>query len=467
MVSVDVSNMQLTDLIELETIQGLQDSFSEATGVASLITDLEGNPITRPSNFQSLCNFIRSTKKGQDNCLHSDAILSKRIAHGNSSHKCFSGCLWDGGASISVQEYPIANWLIGQVRDETYNEAELLAYAKEIGVNGEELVTKYLQVPVMSKERFEKLLFSLHIFANELSNRAYQSLELQAQQKALKNTVTDKTLRLETTIKALRLTNQVLNDQNEVIKQKNATLKSTLDELKAAQVKLVQSEKLASLGILTAGVAHEINNPLNFIMGAYTGLQKIHEDKSYEKNTENISLLLKSLKVGLDRASHITKGLNQFSRDSQRLDEDCDIHAIIENCLTMLRNQTKQRIIIDKQFQKEDLLVKGNAGNLHQVFLNLINNSVQAIPKKGKICIETSSHMHYHEIKISDTGVGIKQEFLNKIKDPFFTTKPPGKGTGLGLSISQNIIADHKGEMLFSSKPGQGTKVVISLPRVS
>jgi len=464
---MDIRQMQLTDLIELETIQGLQDSFSEATGVASLITDLEGNPITRPSNFQSLCNFIRSTKKGQDNCLHSDAILSKRIAHGNSSHKCLSGCLWDGGASISVQKYPIANWLIGQVRDETYNEAELLAYAKEIGLDGEELVSKYLQVPVMSKERFEKLLKSLHIFANELSNRAYQNWQLKEQQRKLEQTVTDRTLRLETTIKALRLTNKVLNEQNEVINERNATLKSTLDDLKAAQVQLVQSEKLASLGILTAGVAHEINNPLNFIMGAYTGLQKIHEEKSYEKNSENITLLLKSLKIGLDRASHIATGLNQFSRNSQSLDEECNLHAILENCLTMLRNQTKQRIVIEKQFQDEEVPVKGNSGNLHQVFLNILHNAVQAIPKKGKITIVTASHQNYHEVTISDTGVGIDTENLEKIKDPFFTTKPPGKGTGLGLSISQNIIADHQGEMLFISKPMKGTKVVISLPRAT
>lgn len=459
-------NIEFTDLIDIETIQRFQDSFSDATGVASVITMPDGTPITKPSNFCGLCLLIRKTKKGLENCYRSDAVLGRQHQGGPMHQKCLSGGLWDGGASISVDGKHIANWLIGQVLNEDSDEKRILDYAKEIGVDENEYKNELQMVTRMSLERFKKITNSLYIFANELSDKAYQNLQLKKHQEYLEILVKEKTEDLETAIEELTATNEELNEKSDIINKQNASLNRALAELKETQVQLIQSEKLTSLGVLTAGVAHEINNPLNYIMGAYVGLEKIHSQQSYERDNHTLTVLIESLKVGVERATNIVTGLNQFSHSSMSLDEDCAIHSIIDNCLIMLQNQIKYRIIVHKHFHESAIIIKGNSGNLHQVFLNVISNAVHAIPNKGEISIETKTDLHNIEVQIKDDGEGISSDHLNKITDPFFTTKQPGQGTGLGLSISFNIIKEHKGELLFKSELGKGTTVKIILPNI-
>jgi signal transduction histidine kinase len=247
------------------------------------------------------------------------------------------------------------------------------------------------------------------------------------------------------------------------LKQKNDALQSSLEELKSTQEHLIETEKMASLGVLTAGIAHEINNPLNFIMGGYVGLQNYFNDSDTNKD-ENIPILLSSIKTGVDRASDIVKGLNQFSRNNDTLLETCDIHAIITNCLVILNTETFDRIEIKKEFSNDDIKITGNVGKLHQVFINILSNSIHAIEKHGVITIKTATQENTISIEITDTGCGISKENILKISDPFFTTKEPGKGTGLGLSIAFRIIQDHKGKISFQSELQKGTTVKIILP---
>ncbi|NPD87032.1 GHKL domain-containing protein [Lentimicrobium sp. L6] len=460
-------NIEFTDLIDIETIQRFQDSFSDATGVASVITKPDGTPITKPSNFCSLCLLIRKTKKGLSNCYNSDAVIGRQNQEGPIYQKCLSGGLWDGGASISVDGKHIANWLIGQVLNKDSDEKRILKYAKEIGADENEFKNELQKVTRMPLEQFKKVVNSLFIFANELSDKAYQNLQLKIHQEHLEILVKEKTEELEAAIEELRATNEELHDKSEIINKQNQSLKTTLNELKEAQAQLIQSEKMASLGILTAGVAHEINNPLNYIMGAYVGLNKIHSQKSYQDNSETLSVLIDSLKTGVDRAANIVTGLNYFSRNSKSLNEDCEIHSIIDNCLTMLHNQTKHRISVKKDYCDSEILITGNSGKLHQVFLNVLSNAVQAIHQKGEITIGTKTTHDNIEVTVKDNGEGISSENLKKITDPFFTTKQPGKGTGLGLSICYNIIKEHKGELSFKSKLGKGTTVIISLSKTT
>ncbi len=239
-------------------------------------------------------------------------------------------------------------------------------------------------------------------------------------------------------------------------------LTETLKKLQNTQANLIQSEKMASLGILTAGVAHEINNPLNYIMGGYNGIEDYLNDKNL--NNKETQTLLSIIKTGIDRAAGIVKSLNQFSRDNSAYDEICDIHPIIESCLTMLNSLLKENTTITKEFSTETLIIKGNSGKLHQVFLNIISNAAQSISEKGSISILTFRKENNIYISIKDSGSGIKKENLKKVTDPFFTTKAPGEGTGLGLSISYNIIKEHKGEITIDSKEGMGTSVNITLP---
>jgi PAS domain S-box-containing protein len=174
----DAEGITFDELFKLEDLQRLQDDFANATGVASLITHPDGTPITAPSNFCRLCKeIIRKTEKGRLNCYRSDAAIGQSNAQGATIQPCMSGGLWDAGAGISVGGRHIANWLIGQVRDETQTEDKIRAYAREIGADEAATVEAFREVPAMSREKFERVAKMLFTLANQLSNTAYQNIQ--------------------------------------------------------------------------------------------------------------------------------------------------------------------------------------------------------------------------------------------------------------------------------------------------
>jgi signal transduction histidine kinase len=240
---------------------------------------------------------------------------------------------------------------------------------------------------------------------------------------------------------------------------KNKKLGASMIELKETTQKLIQSEKMASLGIMSAGVAHEINNPLNFIKG---GIEVLDEELKKEKNlTMDHEPCIHVVKEGVTRAAAIVNSLSHFSRQTDSMDEPCDLHAILDNCLVMLQQKLKYKAELIKKYSTESVLIRGNEGKLHQAFLNFLSNSEQAIENKGIVTIETTVSKKSISVSISDTGIGISQENLKKISDPFFTTKPIGKGTGLGLTITYRIIEEHGGTISVTSKAGKGTKFTV------
>jgi PAS domain S-box-containing protein len=178
----ELNDIQFKDIFSLEEIQRLQDLFSNACGVASLITHPDGTPITNPSNFTGLCNnIIRKTEKGCANCFKSDAMVGRHNPSGPTMQPCLSGGLWDAGASITVGGKHIANWLIGQVQNEQLDEQRMIKYADEIGANRDDFMSALDEVPVMSVEQFTKISKMLFAFANELSEKAYSNLQLKMQ----------------------------------------------------------------------------------------------------------------------------------------------------------------------------------------------------------------------------------------------------------------------------------------------
>lgn len=256
-------------------------------------------------------------------------------------------------------------------------------------------------------------------------------------------------------------TEDLANANKELI-GKNEELENTMNNLHRAQEQLIESEKMASLGVMAAGIAHEINNPLNFIYGGYLGLSDYVEDNQQAK--KDVSDLLYAIGTGVERASKIVSSLNHFSRNTEDINEPCDIHEIIDNCLTMLENQLKHKAEIGKNYSKNKLIVLGNDGKLHQAFVNILTNAVQSLGEHGAINIETKSDGENVNIIIIDEGSGIEPEVLSNVFDPFYTTKPPGVGSGLGLSITYNIIKEHNGNINIKSKLQEGTTVSITLP---
>lgn len=299
------------------------------------------------------------------------------------------------------------------------------------------------------------LLFFLFLKKHLNELRATRA-ELLEHKNNLEKLVQDKTKDLDVVI-------EKLEQKNKEINLKNNKLESTLQELKEMQAQLLQAEKMASIGILTAGIAHEINNPLNYILGGLTGLQNYFEEQKIED--EKILLFTNSIETGINRVNTIVSGLNNFSRNNNTFDESCNINEIIDNCLNIIGNQLKHRINVVKNYAEPAPIVKGNVGQLHQVFLNILVNATQAISEKGGIDILTENKKDSIFIQISDDGCGIAQDDLPKITDPFFTTKEPGEGTGLGLSITYNLITAHKGLLNFESQVNKGTKVRVELPK--
>ncbi len=278
----------------------------------------------------------------------------------------------------------------------------------------------------------------------------------------------------------------------ELEKQK-AELNQMLNHLTQAQTQLVQSEKMASLGQVTAGVAHELNNPLNFISSSVKPLRRNMEDlisilEKYdavieEKGLRNdfieaedkkqdveYALLLKETKEllegvneGASRSQHIVKGLRTFSRMDENEFKSVNIHEGIDSTLLLLSNKLKDRITVHKAYGSIPP-VEGLPGKLNQVFMNILTNGIMAIRGEGELFIQTVRRDDKVRVSIRDTGEGMSDETREHIFEPFFTTRAVGQGTGLGLSISYSIIEEHHGTIEVDSAPGKGTEFVITLP---
>jgi signal transduction histidine kinase len=285
-----------------------------------------------------------------------------------------------------------------------------------------------------------------------------------------------------------------LKGYNKELEKQNHELEVTLSELRETQAQLIQAEKLATIGMLTAGIAHEINNPINYINSGLEGLKvsfndcynyieesirimesdspdiprdilRLEEKYDLKSISGSIPVLLANIQNGSLRATEIVRSLLYFTHNSDDKFSPCNLHESIDASLVILNHQMKNCITIIKNYGKIPL-VYCYAGKINQVFMNLLSNAVQAIEDTGEIVITTENveERNSVKIKIRDNGKGINEKIHDKIFDPFFSTKEAGKGTGLGLPIVLKIIKEHGGELTFETSSGSGTEFCVELP---
>jgi signal transduction histidine kinase len=254
--------------------------------------------------------------------------------------------------------------------------------------------------------------------------------------------------------------------------RKNRELAEALDKLNRAQQQIVRSEKLASIGQLVAGIAHEINNPVNAIVNTVGPLEEAvsNIDKDPEAARDVVEMI-KVVQRGAQRTKAIVSALHNYSRTDDESVVDFDIDRSIDDSLELLRHLLKQNVTVVKQYNNPGR-VRGHAGQINQVFMNLLTNAAQALSQReeAKITIETKGGISVGEqdgveVKITDNGQGIPPEVLPRIWDPFFTTKDVGEGTGLGLSIVHELVERHGGTIECETKLGEGTTFTVRLPR--
>ena len=279
-----------------------------------------------------------------------------------------------------------------------------------------------------------------------------------------------------------------LQKKSAVIEESNKTLTQTLNDLKAAQSQLIQSEKMASLGELTAGIAHEIQNPLNFVNNFSDVSTELVDEMNEEidkGNLEDAKQIAQDLKQNLEKINHhgkragdIVKGMLQHSRSSSGIKELTDINALADEYLRLayhgLRAKDKAFNAAMKTDYDESIgLIKIIPQDIGRVVLNLITNAFYAVTERKKqqpegyepvVSVSTKKFTDRVEVHVKDNGTGIPQKALDKIFQPFFTTKPTGQGTGLGLSLSYDIVKAHGGELKVETKEGEGSEFTIQLP---
>jgi two-component system NtrC family sensor kinase len=311
-----------------------------------------------------------------------------------------------------------------------------------------------------SEAKEKALSHGAHDFLSKPLNRTEVQLRV-------KNLLQTRQLHLQ-----LKTQNKSLEEQVRERTELADELGRTNRKLRETQAHLIHSEKMSGLGQLVAGIAHEINNPVAFVINnvfiVQEGLAKLAAQagdlpEGAAARVTKMQARIADAHAGATRVKELVSKLRTFSRLDEGTLKTINIHESIESVLLFLRHKMEGRIEVDRQYGEVEMLTC-LAGELNQVLMNIIANAIDAIHGPGRITVTTTQQNGHFVIRVRDTGKGIPEEIRGRIFDPFFTTKPIGQGTGLGLAISYGIMQAHQGSMEFSSQTGQGTEFTLKIP---
>ncbi len=426
----DANGITFEELFNLKDIQRLQDDFARATGVSSIITRTDGTPITAPSNFTRLCHdIIRRTEKGCVLCMQSDSALGCFKPDGPTIQACLSAGLLSAGAAIRVGGTHIANWIIGQTRDERQTEEEMRQFARNIGADEDLVVEAFREVPEMSRERHRHVAQSLYTLANQLSDMAYQNMQ-----------------------QARFITER---------KRIEGELAHARDEAETAAK--VKSEFLANM-------SHEIRTPMTAILG-YTEI--LMGDKMEPRQLEAVTTIRRNGEYLLQIINDI---LDLSKIEAGKLEVEripCSPSQILGEVVSLMRVRAQEkRLPLEIRFDGTmPESIQSDPIRLRQILINLTANAVK-FTETGSVCVEARivgarSADPKLQVDVIDTGIGMSAEQTARLFKPFTqvdssSTRRYG-GTGLGLVISKRLAESLGGDITVRSVLGEGTTFTLTV----
>ncbi len=423
-------DLQLNEIIDLEQLQKIQDAFANATDVASIITNLKGEPITRPSNFSPVCKLIRETPKGRQNCYRSDKITGMHAAQSQTPvyEKCHSCGFIDAGAPIIVGGKHIAIWMIGQSNLGEVNQQKIAEYAHEIGANKDKMQHAFSKMKNMSLDKFRKITHLLWIFAKEISGLAYNNLKLA----------------------------QKIQQHKEFEKQ-----------LIKAKDKAEESNRLKSAFL--NNISHEFRTPLNGILGFSDLITR--ESLSLEKRKKFADKITQSSQQLLNIVTDTIEIAEIQSNTVQVYKSDVNLKKLIEEVILNIEYKAKEKgleLISNIKCTEEESIIYSDSQKIERVINHLLDNAIKFTAKGNVELICKKNKKENINITIKDTGIGIAAQTQDIIFEPFRQaetqiTRNYG-GNGIGLALVKAYVELLGGKIHLHSKLNQGSSFEVILP---
>ncbi len=426
---IQVGDVRLTDILGLDMLQELQDAFSDASGVPTMIYDNSGRLITRTSNPTGFCRLVRSTPEGSRRCEAFDARLIEELSQ-NPRPVVRKGCvarrIITGTAPIVIGDLHVANIGMGQMTEGDLDMDEIRRFAREIGIPPEDLAAAADTLIPFDPDRFDKTLAFLNTLARQLALMGLQNLQ-----------------------------------QARFIHERDQATKG-----------LHHAQRMESIGMLAGGIAHDFNNILFPIMGYVEMLLEDAPAESWGRGA------LEKILDGTTRARELVKQILTFSRQTGEEVQPVRMQLILKEAMKLVRSTLPSTIAVRHRIDENCKAVMADPTQIHQVVMNLITNAYHAMQETGgelliglttvepPAAAELSSLPpgRYACLTVSDTGPGIPADIRDRIFDPYYTTQPQDKGTGLGLSVVHGIVKSCGGGIHVHSQPGAGATFKVYLP---